>query len=226
MARQTNNPRAVGWGFLILGSIMFIAFASAMLDPDAGITVNDVYTTDPSEKLSAVLFAAIFPIVGLLILLFVGKGNSGSQSTTDTYNFTKTYEFSKVIRFGKDQLAPEKEEPAVAKVQAPATSQKRMKTASHDGRATIEVRRRSDLPAEEIPAETVLEEAVEEPIAEPVVTKEQSVLEMRLARHAEFKAEGVRQTYSHLNDSAEIIPKVIGWALMAISALMFISSVK
>ena len=61
--------RLVGWGFLIIGTIIFIGFVFATLDPKAKITINDVDTYDFASKAGATAFAAVFPIIGALLAL-------------------------------------------------------------------------------------------------------------------------------------------------------------
>ncbi|MFT3781531.1 MAG: hypothetical protein QM790_05890 [Nibricoccus sp.] len=67
--RVLKRFRFLGWGFLIIGSVIFIGFLSATLDPKAKITINQVDTYDFASKAGATAFAAIFPIIGALLAL-------------------------------------------------------------------------------------------------------------------------------------------------------------
>jgi len=59
--------RIMGWSFFIGGSFAFIYFLLALKNPTAVIVVNGTETSDPHTKLMAVLFAAIFPLVGAVL---------------------------------------------------------------------------------------------------------------------------------------------------------------
>ncbi|HMN44522.1 MAG TPA: hypothetical protein PKE27_08120 [Povalibacter sp.] len=69
MKRFRRGFRFVGAMFCLVGSVMLIAFASLLLDPESTIIDNGVRTNAFGPKLSATIFVAMFVLVGLLCLL-------------------------------------------------------------------------------------------------------------------------------------------------------------
>ena len=59
--------RLAGGTLIIIGCILVFFFIQAALDPNAVIEINGVPTKDPMDKIMAVIFAAIFPLVGLFL---------------------------------------------------------------------------------------------------------------------------------------------------------------
>ena len=79
MVRRTRNKvfrrfrnmrrgyRMMGWWFVAIGGFMLLMTLRLYMDPAGEITYNGVATTSPELKLNAVLFTAIFPIVGAVL---------------------------------------------------------------------------------------------------------------------------------------------------------------
>lgn len=90
--------RLVGAWFTLIGGIIFVAMLRTYLDPTATILVNGVPTTDPETKLFAVIFASIFVVIGVVLLLLpdriLDKGmrdDSGESSTDDESKALASY---------------------------------------------------------------------------------------------------------------------------------------
>lgn len=59
--------RLAGGVAIIVGSLLVFFAAQAALDPNAVIEVNGVPTKKTSDKIMAVIFTALFPILGLFL---------------------------------------------------------------------------------------------------------------------------------------------------------------
>lgn len=57
----------MGWWFVAIGGFMLLMSLRLYMDPAGEITFNGVATTSPDLKLKAVLFTAIFPLVGVIL---------------------------------------------------------------------------------------------------------------------------------------------------------------
>jgi len=65
--------RLAGGMLILIGCLLVFSFVQAALDPNALIEVNGVPTNDKSTKISAVLFACLFPIIGLFLAFAPNK---------------------------------------------------------------------------------------------------------------------------------------------------------
>jgi hypothetical protein len=61
--------RLFGWAFLIVGTLLSVAFFIAAFDPSAKITINHVPRYDLRSKILAAAFTPIFPAIGALLAL-------------------------------------------------------------------------------------------------------------------------------------------------------------
>ncbi|MBO9490850.1 hypothetical protein J7384_19105 [Endozoicomonas sp. G2_1] len=59
--------RLAGGTLIIIGSILVFFFIQAALDPNAIIEINGVPTKDFSDKLIAVIFSALFFVLGVVL---------------------------------------------------------------------------------------------------------------------------------------------------------------
>ncbi|MEM5499298.1 hypothetical protein WNY77_17935 [Paraglaciecola mesophila] len=59
--------RLAGGTLILIGSILVFIFTEAALDSDAVIEINGVPTQDPMDKIGAVIFSALFPILGMFL---------------------------------------------------------------------------------------------------------------------------------------------------------------
>jgi hypothetical protein len=69
LKRDRFGVKMIAGSFLIVGSLLFVTFLMAYLDPEATIKVNDVPTTSPKAKLQGVLFSSVFVLLGVAGLL-------------------------------------------------------------------------------------------------------------------------------------------------------------
>jgi len=65
--------RMMGWWFVALGGFMFLMTFRLYMDPAGEITYNGVATTSPDLKLKAVMFTALFPLVGVVFALLPNR---------------------------------------------------------------------------------------------------------------------------------------------------------
>ncbi|MBU1619684.1 MAG: hypothetical protein KJ556_06960 [Gammaproteobacteria bacterium] len=59
--------RLGGGTLAIIGGLMLFFFLQAAFDPHAVITINGIPTTDKYAKTFAVVFCALFPLIGLFM---------------------------------------------------------------------------------------------------------------------------------------------------------------
>ncbi len=77
--------RLAGGTLIIIGSIGVFFFVQSALDPNAVIEINGVPTTEQNSKLVAVLFAAIFPMFGMVLSFAPSKKMDKWTSKIITY---------------------------------------------------------------------------------------------------------------------------------------------
>ena len=65
--------RLAGGMLIIIGCILVFVFVQAALDPKAVIEINDVSTSNQNDKILAVIFCSMFPIVGALLSFLPNK---------------------------------------------------------------------------------------------------------------------------------------------------------
>lgn len=59
--------RLAGGALILIGSILVYFFATAALDPNGVIEINGVPTKDQTSKIMVLIFACLFPILGLFL---------------------------------------------------------------------------------------------------------------------------------------------------------------
>jgi len=93
MNRFRKGLRFIGGIFILVGGLLLFNFSLLLLDPDATIIVNGVATSNFNVKLQAVIFLALFVMVGIFFLFgpssFFNKLFVWRQSLLSTFTKNK-----------------------------------------------------------------------------------------------------------------------------------------